>query len=87
MWGNNIERAFTRKAGNALIQGSAGDQTKKAMVDNWEKEKKIPLSQVHDEINYSIGSDSEAKAVKENMERAIPLLLPVIADMDLGAHW
>ena len=37
IYGNNIRRAFTYKALNRLIQGSAADQTKKAMVDVYEQ--------------------------------------------------
>jgi DNA polymerase-1 len=44
---NEINKAF-----NYLCQGSAADQTKQAMIDVYEKTGKVPLCQVHDELNY-----------------------------------
>ena len=49
-----IKRAYTYKALNRLIQGSAADQTKKAMVDVYEELGIIPLIQVHDELDCSV---------------------------------
>ena len=37
IYGNNIRRAFTYKALNRLIQGSAADQTKQAMINCYKK--------------------------------------------------
>ena len=51
--GPGIKRAFTYKALNKLIQGSAADMTKKAMVDLY-KEGIIPHIQVHDELDISV---------------------------------
>ena len=48
----NIKRAFTYKALNKLIQGSAADMTKKAMV-NLKNEGLLPMIQIHDELNIS----------------------------------
>ena len=48
-YGPGIRRAFTYKALNRLIQGSAADQTKKAMVDCYE-EGFVPMLTVHDEL-------------------------------------
>ena len=53
--GPGIRRAFTYKALNRLIQGSAADMTKKAMVDLY-KEGITPHIQVHDELDISIES-------------------------------
>ena len=53
---NMIKRAFTYKALNKLIQGSAADMTKKAMVDLY-KEGIIPHIQVHDELDISVKDD------------------------------
>ena len=55
-----IRRAFTYKALNKLIQGSAADMTKKAMVDLY-KEGVIPHIQIHDELDISVESDDAAK--------------------------
>ena len=46
-------RAYTYKALNKLIQGSAADMTKKAMVELY-KEGIIPHIQVHDELDISV---------------------------------
>jgi DNA polymerase I-like protein with 3'-5' exonuclease and polymerase domains len=76
----------TYKAFNRLIQGSAADQTKRALVLMWESGLKPQLT-VHDEINRSVQNEKEALLQKEIMENAIPLQLPVVADMDLGDTW
>ena len=51
--GPGIKRAYTYKALNKLIQGSAADMTKKAMLDLY-KEGIIPHIQVHDELDISV---------------------------------
>ena len=52
-YGQNIRRAFTYRAFNRLIQGSAADMTKQAMLDLW-KEGIVPHIQVHDELDISV---------------------------------
>ena len=88
-WPNaNIQRAFTHKAFNALIQGTSADQTKMAMLNIWQQTGKIPLSQVHDELNYEVSSENEAMAIQCLMETAIPnTLCPFKVDYDLGKSW
>jgi DNA polymerase I-like protein with 3'-5' exonuclease and polymerase domains len=51
--GPGIKRAYTYKALNKLIQGSAADMTKKAMLDLY-NEGIIPHIQIHDELDISI---------------------------------
>jgi DNA polymerase I-like protein with 3'-5' exonuclease and polymerase domains len=80
------KRAWTYKAFNRLIQGSAADQTKVAMVLMCESGL-MPQLTVHDEINRSVQNEKEALLQKEIMENAIPLQLPVVADMDLDNTW
>ena len=63
----NIRRAFTYKALNKLIQGSAADMTKKAMLDLY-NENIIPHIQIHDELDLSVESDNQAKKIIEIME-------------------
>jgi len=53
--GPGIKRAYTYKALNKLIQGSAADMTKKAMIELY-KEGIIPHIQVHDELDISVES-------------------------------
>jgi|TARA_R110002073_G_scaffold21750_1_gene76394 DNA polymerase I-like protein with 3'-5' exonuclease and polymerase domains len=84
--GKAINRAFTSKGLNRLIQGSAADQAKKAMVDAYEAGFDMRLP-VHDEINAMVSSEQESLDLKLIMENAIQLKVPVIADIDLGPTW
>lgn len=84
---DTFQRAFTNKAGNALIQGGAADQTKMALANVFDETGKIPISQVHDELNFSVSNEAEMNQIKEIMENAIPLLIPSVADCELGQHW
>ena len=94
-WGPKVRRAYTHKALNALLQGSAADMMKKAMVDihrsgvldvlGW------PLLTVHDELVFSvpqakIGAEALTE-VKHLMETTIPLKVPVIAELKTGRNW
>lgn len=81
-------RAFTHKALNNLIQGSGGDVTKRAMIDAF-KAGYVPLIQVHDELDYSLESDEEAKEIKDIMEAAYNdrMKLPFKVDMTVGENW
>jgi len=58
--------AFTYKALNRLIQGSAADMTKKAMVLLFE-EGIVPHIQIHDELCFSIESEEQAEKIKTIM--------------------
>ena len=84
--GPGIRRAFTYKALNKLIQGSAADMTKKAMVDLY-KEGIIPHIQVHDELDISIESADHADKIKQIMEGAVALEVPNKVDYESGANW
>jgi len=81
-----LKRAFTYKALNKLIQGSAADMIKKAMVDLY-KENIIPLIQIHDELNISIESKEQADKVKQIMEETVKLKVPNKVDYESGKHW
>ena len=82
----NIRRAFTYKALNKLIQGSAADMTKKAMLDLY-REGIIPHIQIHDELDISVKSDEEAKKIIEIMENAVSLTVPNKVDYESGDTW
>ena len=84
--GPGIRRAYTYKALNRLIQGSAADMTKKAMID-LHKEGIIPHLQVHDELDISIGSEKEAQRIKDIMETAVELEVPNKVDYEFGKNW
>jgi len=81
-----IRRAFTYKALNKLIQGSAADMTKKAMVDLY-NEGIIPHIQIHDELDISVESDQQAKKIIEIMENAVSLEVPNKVDYESGKTW
>jgi len=85
-YGPGIKRAYTYKALNKLIQGSAADMTKKAMLDLY-KENIIPHIQVHDELDISITGDEEAKKIIEIMENAVTLEVPNKVDYEYGENW
>jgi DNA polymerase I-like protein with 3'-5' exonuclease and polymerase domains len=84
--GPGIKRAFTYKALNKLIQGSAADMTKKAMIE-LHKEGIIPHIQVHDELDISIKSTEHANKIKEIMESAVDLEVPNKVDYEAGPNW
>jgi len=84
--GPGIRRAYTYKALNKLIQGSAADMTKKAMLELY-KEGIIPHIQIHDELDLSIKDDAEAKKIIEIMEQAVKLEVPNKVDYEFGNNW
>ena len=83
----NVKRAGTYKALNRLIQGSAADQTKKAMVDVYEKLGITPLLQMHDELNCSVKSDKEGEDVKDIMENCVDLKVPSKVEYKIKDNW
>ena len=83
---DNIRRAFTYKALNKLIQGSAADMTKKAMLDLYE-EKIIPHIQIHDELDVSVESEKHANKIIDIMQNAVKLNVPNKVDYESGENW
>ena len=79
-------RAFTYKALNRLVQGSAADMTKKAMVDLYEKGI-IPHIQIHDELCVSIKDQETRTTVQKIMEQAIKLEIDNKVDCEHGPNW
>lgn len=93
---NAIVRGYAeRNAINAPIQGSAADIIKVAMVriyNRFEAEglKSKMILQVHDELNFNVYKDEfdkVRKIVLEEMEGAIKLQVPLIADCGEGYNW
>jgi len=85
-YGNAIKRAFTHKAMNKLIQGSAADMTKMAMKMLYD-EGIVPHIQVHDELDFSVSSDAEIAKIKDIMEHCVEMRVPIKVDIDLGPNW
>ena len=93
---NSVVRAYAeRYAINAPIQGSAADIIKVAMNNifrrfNEEKLQSRMIMQVHDELNFNV-VESELDRVKsiviEEMEGAVKLSVPIIADCGVGKNW
>jgi DNA polymerase I-like protein with 3'-5' exonuclease and polymerase domains len=71
-YGEPLKRAFTYKALNKLIQGSAADMTKKSMVALYENGI-IPHIQIHDEVDISVESPEKAEEIISIMESAVEL--------------
>jgi DNA polymerase-1 len=93
---NSIVRGFAeRNAINAPIQGTAADIIKIAMVRIQKRLEQENLQskmtmQVHDELNFTVQKnelDILRKTVIEEMENAIKLQVPLIADCGIGANW
>ncbi len=82
----NRKKAFSYKALNALIQGSAADQTKQAMVD-LHKEGVCMHVTVHDELGCSFKNEKDAKYAAEIMENSVPLKVPTVVDVEIGKTW
>ena len=81
-----LKRAFTYKALNRLIQASAADMTKKAMVDIY-KTGRLPMIQIHDEIAMSVKNVDEANEIAQIMINAVPLEVPSKCDVEIGPSW
>lgn len=81
-----LRRAFTYKALNRVIQGSAADQNKLAMAECYE-EGLVPLLTVHDELCFNVESDEQAARITKIMEEGLPLKVPSKVDQELGSNW
>jgi DNA polymerase I-like protein with 3'-5' exonuclease and polymerase domains len=85
-YGPRIKRAMTYKGLNRLIQGSAADQTKAAMIALHKAGFRI-LLQVHDEIALSVNDRDEAVQASEIMTKAVNLEVPSRVDVEIGPSW
>ncbi|MCH5327484.1 MAG: DNA polymerase I [Coprobacter sp.] len=93
---NAVVRGYAeRNAINAPIQGSAADIIKIAMIrifDRFEKEglRSRMILQVHDELNFNVYPEeleTVKQIVKEEMESAYTLRVPLIAEAGVGKNW
>ena len=93
---NATVRGFAeRNAINAPIQGSAADIIKVAMIRIYQRFKEEHLRskmilQVHDELNFSVVPEEKGRVeaiVKDEMENAYHLRVPLVADAGWGANW
>jgi DNA polymerase I-like protein with 3'-5' exonuclease and polymerase domains len=77
---------WTYKALNRLIQGSAADQTKAALVA-LDKAGFESILTVHDEFDFSMADPTQIRGVVEIVKHAIPLNVPVRVDAEIGANY
>ena len=90
-----VRGAAERNAINAPIQGSAADIIKIAMINIYNKLQAGPyktkmLLQVHDELVFDVYKpelENMKKLIKEEMENAYKLSVPLDVEMDMGANW
>ena len=88
-----IRQFAERTAINTPIQGTAADMIKVAMIDIHKKMKTMKskmILQVHDELVFDAHKDEIPeleKIVRQGMEKAVKLKVPVIADIGLGDNW
>ena len=85
-YGQRIKRAGTYKGLNRLIQGSAADQTKAAMVALHKAGFRV-LLQVHDEIAISVQNKAQAEEAAQIMTKAVNLEVPSRTDVEVGPSW
>ncbi len=84
-----------RNAINAPIQGSAADIIKLAMINIWNELKTQKLQakmtlQVHDELNFDVPKsevEQVQQIVKEQMEKAVEIGLPLTVEMNSASNW
>ena len=92
---SNVRGYAERNAVNAPIQGSAADIIKLAMVKidsrlQAEQLRAEMILQVHDELNFNVPEDEVDRLtaiVREEMENAIHLSVPLKVDIGIGNNW
>jgi DNA polymerase-1 len=91
---NRTVRQFAeRTAINTPVQGTAADMIKLAMIrihKNMHGLKSKMVLQVHDELIFDVHNpelDKVKKIVKDGMENAVKLKVPVVVDMGVGSSW
>ncbi|MGE3974913.1 MAG: DNA polymerase I [Bdellovibrionales bacterium] len=85
-----VKQFGERAAINAPIQGTASDIVKKAMIDLGDYTKAPMLLQVHDELIFEASVESaekEAAHIKEVMESAASLAVPLVVHAGTGKNW
>jgi DNA polymerase I-like protein with 3'-5' exonuclease and polymerase domains len=85
-YGPRVKRSGTYKGLNRLIQGSAADQTKMAMVALHEAGEHL-LLQVHDEIVLSVENRAQAERAAEVMATCVKMEIPNRVDVEIGPSW
>jgi DNA polymerase-1 len=93
---NQAQRAGAERAAiNAPMQGTAADIIKRAMrsVHDWlqpHASRALMIMQVHDELVFEVDAafvDELLDAVKQRMQRAAELRVPLVVDAGVGSNW
>lgn len=93
---NRVVRQFEeRVAINMPIQGTAADMIKLAMINIYDELNKMKVRskmvlQVHDELVFDVHKDEVEEVrdmVKEKMETAIPMKVPIQVETGIGENW
>ena len=90
-----VRSAAERTAINTPIQGTAADMIKLAMtgVEASLRRNKLQsrmILQVHDELILDVSRDEEQdvrEVVSRQMQDALPLEVPIVIDIGIGANW
>lgn len=89
-----LRKAAERVAINAPMQGTAADIIKRAMIALDQKIADNPdiqmIMQVHDELVFEVRSEKVAEfsqLIKQTMEQAAELVVPLIVDVGVGDNW
>lgn len=85
-WSGQLKRAFTHKAMNWLIQGSAARMTKLSMRACW-RAGLMPMLQMHDELDFSFSEKRQSEIAVECMRDTVKLEVPVVVDAEFGVNW
>jgi DNA polymerase-1 len=93
---NKQQRSFgERIAVNTVVQGSAADLIKRAMIDIHRElmagdHSARMLIQVHDELVFELPEDDldrETEMIRNKMENAMKLEVPIVVDINWGRNW
>lgn len=88
-----VKRAMSHKALNRVLQGSAADLMKAAMLRCWKDGvfhvTGVPRLTVHDELDFSDpgGCEDAFAYIKHVLETVLPLQIPVLAELEVGPSW
>lgn len=89
-YGVPLVRAKTFSAMNHIVQGSAADQTKLAMLTVYENKIVLPYTQIHDALDCPIDKTrvhAHVKEIHDAMVHAMELVVPTVVDVELGETW
>lgn len=89
-YGVSLVRAKTFSAMNHIVQGSAADQTKLAMLTVYENKIVLPYTQIHDALDCPIDESRPREhclEIRDAMIHAMDLVVPSVVDVELGETW